>query len=325
MESEIRELEAYLGQTLHTAARLKPWSGASSLPAYLRNQYAFFEGTVSDVHVLFLKTAQEPAPSVAKKHERVLQTWWSHPIAFAFDQVTPRGRQRMIQEGLAFVVPRSQVYLPYLGVTLRDRYQTRRDDSHSLRPSAQLLLLSVLTGRMPANTPSGFAQRMGYSAMAMGQAIGQLEAAGLMQVKKVGRERHASLVSDPASIWAKAQPLLKSPVARRRYFSNASAHIPDGMLCGLTALASLTMLAEPDVPAIAIHSMRQQALFDALRANELPSANDAELEVEVWAYSPRLLSDGPTVDRLSLYLSLRDDQDDRVRAALEEMMRGVTW
>jgi hypothetical protein len=32
-----------------------------------------------------------------------------------------------------------------------------------------------------------------------------------------------------------------------------------------------------------------------------------------------------TVDRLSLYLSLREDMDERVRSALDEMMLGVAW
>lgn len=325
MKSDIRNLEEYLRETLHAPAHLERWREGGALPAYLRGQYEFFEGKVSDVRILFLKSDQEPTPSVAKKHERALQKWWDQPVAFAFDRISPRNRQRMIQEKLAFVVPGSQVYLPYLGVTLRERYQARSHDTDGLRPSAQLLLLSVLDRRMPADTPTGFAQHLGYSAMAMGQAVGQLEAFGLVQGQKVGRERLVSLASDPADIWAKAQPLLKSPVRRRRYMSTVPTHVPDGMVCGLSALASLTMLAEPSVPAFALYSPRAKELFDSLRSTELPSASDAELEVEVWTYSPLLLSDGPTVDRLSLYLSLRDDQDDRVRSALEEMMRGIKW
>ena len=31
------------------------------------------------------------------------------------------------------------------------------------------------------------------------------------------------------------------------------------------------------------------------------------------------------VDRLSLYLSLRDDPDERVQGALEDMLEGVKW
>jgi hypothetical protein len=52
---------------------------------------------------------------------------------------------------------------------------------------------------------------------------------------------------------------------------------------------------------------------------------DNEVEIEVWSYDPRVLLDGPTVDRLSLFLSLRDDPDERVQQALQEMMRSFSW
>jgi len=325
VKNDSRELEAYLGETLHVPAHLEPWLGARSLPAYLRGQYEFFEGTLNDTHILFLKSDQEPAPSVAMKHERAVHASWDQPVAFAFNRISPRNRQRMIQEGLAFVVPGSQVYLPYLGATLRERYRTRSQDLDVLRPSAQLLLLSVLSRRMPASTPTGFSHHLGYSAMAMGQAVDQLESSGLVDTRKAGHERLVSLASDPADIWARAQPLLRSPVRRRRYLSTAPSHVPDAMVCGLSALASYSMLAESTVPAVALSALRAKGLFESLPSCELHTANDAGYEVEVWTYSPLLLSDGPAVDRLSLYLSLRGDEDERVQSALDEMMRGIRW
>jgi hypothetical protein len=56
------------------------------------------------------------------------------------------------------------------------------------------------------------------------------------------------------------------------------------------------------------------------------AADDPESqEVEVWSYNPELLSGGQIVDRLSLYLSLKDNEDERVEAALEHMMEAVSW
>ncbi|MEI8121955.1 MAG: hypothetical protein WCI20_07870 [bacterium] len=42
-------------------------------------------------------------------------------------------------------------------------------------------------------------------------------------------------------------------------------------------------------------------------------------------YRPEILSDGPTVDRLSLYLSLREEHDERVQSALKELLESVRW
>jgi hypothetical protein len=37
----------------------------------------------------------------------------------------------------------------------------------------------------------------------------------------------------------------------------------------------------------------------------------------VWSYKPELFAKERVVDRLSLYLSLKDNEDERVQAALE--------
>lgn len=327
MQHSIKSLETFLRETLHAPVQLERWRQAAMLPAYLTGQYDFFEGTVGSVHILFLHSAEEPLPSAAQKHERTLQQTWNGPVAFVFERITPRTRQRMVSEGLSFVVPDNQIYLPALGVNLRERYRTRVQTTDHLRPSAQVLFLHVLTNRSPASgTPSGLARRLGYTAMAMGQALNQLEDARLVTAHKEGRERRFELAGEPADLWHQAQPLLASPVSRRRYVFGVAPSAHKGLAAaGVSALATYSALAEPAVPVVALDRVKAKSLLDVHGVQELPAADEAELEVEVWSYDPGLLSDGAAVDRLSLYLSLRDDTDERVQSALDEMMRGVTW
>ena len=52
----------------------------------------------------------------------------------------------------------------------------------------------------------------------------------------------------------------------------------------------------------------------------------SEALVQEWKYDPLLLSpDGRTVDPLSLFLSLRNETDPRVRSALEECLEAMQW
>lgn len=327
MQPGIKNLETYLRETLHAPIRLERWRQAATLPAYLTGQYDFFDGTVGDVHILFLHSAEEPVPSAAKKHVHTLQQNWNGPVAFVFERITPRARQRMVSEGLSFVVPDNQIYLPALGVNLRERYQARVQTTDRLRPSAQVLFLHVLANRSPASgTPSSLARRLGYTAMAMGQALSQLEDAKLVNVRKEGRERRFELAGEPADLWQQAQPLLASPIRRRRHLVGVAPSAREGLAAaGLSALATYSTLGEPAIPMVALDRVKAKNLLEVRGVQELPTASEAELEVEVWSYKPGLLSEGAAVDRLSLYLSLRDDTDERVQSALDEMMRGVTW
>jgi DNA-binding MarR family transcriptional regulator len=327
MARSIKDIEGYLRETLHAPVRLERWPGAAALPAYLQAQYDFFDGAFGKAHILFLRSVEEPVPSVARKHERALQPYWVGPVAFAFERITPRTRARLVSEGLSFVVPDSQVYLPVLGMNLRERYQTTRTQTADrLRPSAQVLFLHALVRRATAsNTPSGLARQLGYTPMAMGQALNQLEDAKLVKVHKEGRERRFELAGNPAELWQLAQPLLANPVSRTRYLTGVATPDRRAFAAGTSALATYSALEEPSVPIVAVTREGAKELLGARSVHELPSAEEADLEVEVWSYEPGLLSDGAAVDRLSLYLCLREDADERVQSALNEMLRDIKW
>ena len=48
--------------------------------------------------------------------------------------------------------------------------------------------------------------------------------------------------------------------------------------------------------------------------------SQVQAAVEMWRYNPRKLSTRNTVDELSLALTLREDADERVEEAVEEML-----
>lgn len=58
---------------------------------------------------------------------------------------------------------------------------------------------------------------------------------------------------------------------------------------------------------------------------ELPAPEPQSIELEIWNYSPLLFQEDNVIDRFSLYLSLRDNVDERVQSALEKMMEEVVW
>jgi hypothetical protein len=47
--------------------------------------------------------------------------------------------------------------------------------------------------------------------------------------------------------------------------------------------------------------------------------------VQVWRYEPGMQTKEKTVDRLSLWLSLRDSRDDRIQMALDEIEGKFQW
>ncbi len=323
----VEQLESYVSGVLHTPLRLVEWERAATLPPFLRAEYRFYTGRILDAELLFCLSTQERPAGVVGKHRMAIGERWSDPVVFAFERISPHNRKRMIEAGIPFVVAGTQLYLPMLAIDLRERFKPQSRKRERLSPSAQVVLLHALWDhRGQANTPTGLRDRLGYTIMTMGRSLDQLEAAGLVRVKRIGRERFFEPAEEPALLWRKAQPLLASPVRRRILFECA----PPGMdavapVSGLTALAHYSDLAAPRVTVRAMYSGELPAWEGVGRFRMVPSVEEAWLELEVWSYSPRLFSTASVVDQLSLYLALRNDSDERVSSALEDMMGRLSW
>jgi hypothetical protein len=186
-----------------------------------------------------------------------------------------------------------------------------------------VLLLYLLEAEAGGpRTATELAPVLGYTKMTMARAVAQLEDAQLITVKRTGRANEFALAGTKRETWDAAQARLIDPVVRRVVIPHGGSGAEP--YAGLTALANHTMLAEPRVPVRAIALTRageldtedKQLDYDPTRL----VTDDNEAEMEVWSYDPRALSKGPTVDPLSLYISLREGTDERVRAALEQLL-----
>jgi hypothetical protein len=74
--------------------------------------------------------------------------------------------------------------------------------------------------------------------------------------------------------------------------------------------------------------VRRHTLREAVRCEsivECPLPEDADAVIEAWTYNPIRLADAEAVDRLSLYLSLRASDDERVQKELTALLEGVAW
>jgi len=95
---------------------------------------------------------------------------------------------------------------------------------------------------------------------------------------------------------------------------------------GLTALSRFTRISADRHAEFAMSNPRYRLARRNEWLEERQFLEDGLVVIEQWSYSPSLLAmDNRTVDRLSLYLSMRDDPDERVQAALHELIEDAEW
>jgi hypothetical protein len=328
MENLVKNYERYLKEVLDVSVTSIPWNQADRLPFFLRDLYLFYKSSFLDTQCL-LMVAREPTeqtPAVVRKHLDQVGKHWNAEVIYLHPLVSTYNRKRLIQQKVPFVVPGNQMYLPMLGIDFREHFRKKIAGGSILSPSTQALVLhTLLNPGENVLTPSSMANRLDYSVMTLTRAFNELESAGLAEILQQGRERRLNFKWYGRELWGNAKEFMRSPVKKRTYIRDPHENWP-GLTSGLTALSHFSKLAPPANPVYAIGSTD----FEPIKARYdlFNSSNRMEpelCELEVWRYHPGLFAKKNLVDRFSLYLSLNKNNDERVQAALEEMMESVQW
>ena len=115
---------------------------------------------------------------------------------------------------------------------------------------------------------------------------------------------------------------MKNPVKKVVYVKRA----PDGaLLAGLEALADLSMLNPSGHLVRAISRERLNKEDIKIIKNKDIVKDQKFVELEIWNYDPKLFADKKHVDLMSLYASLKEEKDERIEQALEDVLRGEIW
>jgi len=327
VQTVLHELERYLHDALGVSVKTTPWSGVGQLPPVLRERYRFAKAELLGLRALLVIDAnpEEQSPATVRKHLDMLQSKQPAELIYVRARVTAYNRKRLIEQKVPFIVPGNQMYLPMLAIDLREHFRRIREEAPTFSPSTQVVVLHAMlreAGRVLI--PAEMAPLLGYSAMTMTRAFDELETARLAEVTVRGRERCLRFHGDRREIWEKAQPFLRSPVNKRLFIRRIDG--AEGATCaGLTALAHYSMLAPPAYTTYALSREEWKTLRQQHKISEVPAQDPDVSEIEVWWYSPARFAEHGIVDRLSLYLSLKADHDERTEAALEEMMEKFKW
>jgi len=319
--------QLYMKETLDIAAQPKKWIAAEKLPFYLQNIYVFFKVSILDTPCLAMaaKDEVEQTPATIHKHILMVQKKWDHEIIYVHPKVSSYNRKRLIEHKVPFVVPGNQMYLPFLGIDLREHFKKIRNSDPQCSPSTQTVVLyALLHGTGNGFTPKMLAGPLGYTPMTMTRAFDELQAAGLGEITMEGRERVLRFDRNKKDLWENARKFLRDPV-KKRLWVKSFINEPLGVKAGLTALAHYSALAEPANPVLAMTGKKWKKIKNRNGVKELTIAEPDAFELEIWSYSPQLLEIGHVVDRFSLYLSLQAKNDERVESALEKMMEQITW
>lgn len=323
-------LHAYLHETLGIAPKVRAWPGAAKLPYFLQDSFDVRELKLLDRQILLVIDKRPDKPGLANVRGQMdkLRQLAGMPVVYVTGTLASYERKRLITQKVPFLVPGNQLYLPDLGIDLREYFRKPPAAPDAvLSPATQAMLITVLL-RHPWRTewqPADVVSDLGYTAMTLSRAVKELTAAGIATVRTEGRARWLCTERTAAETWEQAKPLLRSPIKRRFWARPVPKWKPPHVkLAGLSALARYSMLAEPQWTSYAISPAQWKTAMQT-GIKPLPEPLPGACEWELWHYNPALVPNSETVDPLSLTLSLQGNADERVQLAVDELKGRFPW
>jgi DNA-binding MarR family transcriptional regulator len=325
-------LVSYLEQIMGAspATRDLPASETKKVPLFLRSAYDLTEVTLLSRRVILASQREghgNATPGEYATHVGLLRKALGADVALALPMLPGYSRNRLIKHGVPFLVPGHQMFLPFLAVDLREREaRPPREPRETLSAAAQATLLLQLLHHSAERRPlKEVATALGYTAMTMTNVASELEAAGLCEVVKHARTRQFVFAVEGRELWDRAMPRLRSPVRTRQWIRLSGTLRLSMMAAGTTALERCSAIVGDRIPTYAIWQTEYRRRLGSKSLVVCEVVDDAEAALECWTYDPARLAKGDSVDRLSLYLSLRDSHDERVQKELKTMLEGTKW
>ncbi len=323
----LEAFKSYLHGTMGLQLELKSWKDAGDLPLFLQDLYLFYTTSLLGKLCILMVARQEDVitPAVIRKHVDFVQEKTGISCIYVSAFASSYNRKRLVAHRVQFVIVGRQIYLPTLGVDWLESCSICRKQniaSKLMSPSTQAIVIYALIHQeMKQFVPLELAKVLNYSPMTMTRAFNELESLGLGKAVRRGKVRLFSFHKDRCLLWTQVEPLMQSPVKKRLWLKLKIKSL--GVLAGLSALAEQTMLSQPKHPIYAVSMQELKTLQQLGNIQELPSAEEADIEVEVWGYDPLLFAKNGIVDLFSLYLSLKDNTDERVETVLNKLMKKI--
>lgn len=316
--------------------KVQRMGAGANLPYYLTDQFWISKVSLFGRDIVLANPREDKgdtsinSPMPLRKAMDALQNATGKSAAYLCHALAAYERKRLIEQKVPFIVPGNQLYLPTLFLDLREHFLTPRvRRPNHLTPTTQAFFLTALqlaNERDPSIAAATIGRTLQITPTSVTRAVRDLIAADLITDEgTVNRNTYFKLAGPASELWKRAQALLKSPVKRRVWASiRSTKDVLEGPQAGITALGKKTMLSDIGTWTRAC-TAKEWTKATAMGLIPMPGPYPDAAEWEIWSYPPTLNEDSGNIDVLSLYLSLRDRNDERVQMALDELLQGTPW
>ena len=313
---------SYIEETLHINVDVSVYTNYDILPLYLRSGYNLYIMKIKSVSFLLAQPKENVNLTGLRKQCGQLKKLTGLDCVLCLEGIRIYTKEKMLAEGIPFVIARQQIYMPFLGVALTQNGMREIPQADRISFSTQALLLTAIYQGWTQTTVTEAAKMLGVSKMSVTRCFDELQSLGLPLVKSEKKMRRFIWEDSRRALWETIQPFLRNPVASQYRFDK-HINIGTAKLGGMSAVCHYSMLSDNSCMIYAV-SKDTATVLDLNKLPPIPKDETPDMIIQVMRYAIKY-PDTFAIDPLTAILSLTDDEktDPRVEAAIEQILEDI--
>lgn len=291
-------------------------------PLVYRGRYDLFTVETNGVLWIAIHPKDDVGLVLLRRDRANVEKMTGLNCAIFLDRTTFYIKEKLMEEGIPFVIDGKQVFLPFIGYLLSKANERELAPVHLISFLTQKMLLIAIYERWNEMKVSDAAKRLEVSTKSASRCFDELEYLDIGVLGMKGKSRVINVPDDRKELWKQIESILRNPVIRRFVLRE---DIQLEKKAGISALCEYSLLSDNDYPTYAItkKELKASGVKEEKQANELEEIGCIVLEV---GYFIDFLGKG-LQDPLSVALSrTREEQEEeRVDISIQEMLEEYVW
>lgn len=292
------------------------------LPLVYHARYIFFKVETSKLLWIAIQPKQEVGLVTLRKDRARIERLAGLNCAIFLNATTFYIKEKMIEEGIPFVLKGKQVYLPFIGCLLSHENERELSPIHLISYLTQKLIFVAIYERWRMVTVSAAAEKLEVSKMSVSRCFDEIEYLNVNIIGRKGRSRVIIIPSDIEKLWNDMQLILRNPVIAR-YELREDIRLQKK--AGISALCEYTLLSDNEYPTYAItkKEITESGVKNMKQVHPGEEIGCVVLELGYFID----FKDKKIEDPLSVALTLTETekQEERIHISIDEMLKEYVW
>ena len=204
-------MREYLKKTLRQNVKIKENNDLyDRLPLAFKGRYDLFDVEINGIDWLAIQPKGDVGLIALRKDRAKVQNISGLNCAIFLKSTTPYIKEKLVEDGIPFVLKGKQVYLPFIGCLLSNSGERDIAPVDIISYLTQKLILMAIYERWNKVTVSEAATKLGVSKTSASRCFDEIEYLNVNILDTKGKARAVTVPSDIKQLWEQLQHILRS-------------------------------------------------------------------------------------------------------------------